>query len=141
MVFICKICEKCPTSHSLVKYEETADRIIYYTCPYDSTNNDTSGIIDHYDGVLSEMNGKNWIWILDLKKFGIKNFMEISNGIALTKLITEKYSTNLQNIIVINTNIYTSTIFNIVKPFLNEKVLSLVIFPDSINSLKIKNNK
>jgi len=130
MVFICKICEKCPNSHSLVKYEETKDRIIYYTCPYEATNNDTSGIIDHYDGVLSEMNDKNWIWILDLKMFGIKNFMEISNGIALAKLITEKYSNNLQNIIVINTNTYTSTIFNIIKPFLNDKVKSLVIFPD-----------
>jgi hypothetical protein len=134
MGFICKICEKCPTSHSLVKYEETSDRIIYYTCPYESTNNDTSGIIYHYDGVLSEMNDKNWIWILDLKHFGINNFMEISNGIALAKLITEKYSKNLQNIIVINTNIYTSTIFNIIKPFLNENVRRLVIFSDSINS-------
>jgi hypothetical protein len=130
MVFICKICEKCPSSHSLVKYEETEDRIIYYTSPSESTNNETSGIIYHYDGVLGELNGKKWIWILDLKDFSIKSIMEVGNGIALAKLITEKYSATLQNIIVINTNVYTNTILNIITPFLSERVRNMIVFPD-----------
>jgi len=128
MVFICKICEKCPNSHSLVKYEETENRIIYYTCPSEAKNNETNGILYHYNGELGEINGKNWIWILDLKNFSIKHFMEVSNGIALAKLITEKYSEHLQNIIVINSNIYTTTIFNIISPFLTEKVRNMVVF-------------
>jgi len=129
MPFICKICEKCPTSHSLVKFEETPERIIYYTCPSSATNNETDGIIQHYDGVLSEMNGKDWIWILDLNGFGMKNFMEIGNGIALARLITEKFSEHLQKIIVINQNAFTSAIYAIVKPFLSESVQKLVVFP------------
>jgi hypothetical protein len=129
MPFICKICEKCPTSHSLVKFEETPERIVYYTRPSNATNNETDGIIQHYDGVLSEMNGKDWIWILDLNGFGMKNFMEIGNGIALARLITEKFSEHLQKIIVINQNAFTNAIYAIVKPFLSESVQKLVVFP------------
>ena len=128
MPFVCKICEQCPTSHSLVKLDETDDQIIYYTCPSNATNNNTSGIIAHYDGLLRELDGKKWMWILDLKGFKMKNFMEIGNGIALAKLITEKYSDNLQKIIVVNPNSFTSAIFNTVKPFLSEKVTDMVIF-------------
>ena len=128
MPFVCKICEKCPTSHSLVKYDETSERIIYYTCPSIATNNETAGIIEHYNGVLGEMGNKNWIWILDLKGFGMKNFLDINNSVALVKLITEKYSTYLEKIIIINTNSYTSTIFNFVKPFLNKRVRQIITF-------------
>jgi hypothetical protein len=130
MPFVCKICEKCPTSHSLVKINETEEQIIYYTCPANATNNETKGIIEHYDGLLGELNGKSWIWILDFKGFGLKNFMDIGNGIGLAQLISEKYSTNLQKIYVINTNSYTSTIFDIVSPFLSKSVRSMVVFSE-----------
>ena len=130
MPFICKICEKCPNSHSLVKYEETSERIIYYTCPANATNNETTGIVNHYNGVLGEMGNKDWIWILDLKGFGMHNFLEIGNAVALAKLITEKYSEHLQKIIVVNPNSFTSTIFNIISPFLSERVRSIVVFSD-----------
>jgi len=128
MPFICKICEKCPTSHSLVTLDETEEQNIYYTCPSSATNNNTAGIVAHYDGVLGELNGKKWIWVLDLKGFKMQNFMEIGNGIALSKLINTKYSEHLQKIIVVNPNSFTSAIFNMVKPFLSERVQSLVIF-------------
>ena len=131
MVFICKICEKCPNSHSLVKYEETNDYIVYYTCPSNATNNEIEGILTHYDGVLQEIKDKNWIWILDLKEFSIKHFLEIGNTISIVKLINEKYSVNLQKIIVINTNSYTSNMYNLVKPFFNTRLQSLIFFPDS----------
>jgi hypothetical protein len=137
MPFVCKICEKCPNSHSLLKYEETSERIIYYTCPANATNNETTGIVNHYNGVLGEMGNKNWIWILDLKGFGMQNFLEIGNGIALAKLITEKYSNHLQNIIVVNPNSFTSTIFNIIRPFLSERVRNMVVFS---HQLKEKND-
>jgi hypothetical protein len=128
MPFICKICEKCPTSHSLVTLDETEEQNIYYTCPSSATNNNTAGIVAHYDGILGELNGKKWIWVLDLKGFKMKNYLEIGNGIALSKLITEKYSEHLQKIIVVNPNMYTSAIFNMVKPFLSERVQNLVVF-------------
>jgi len=128
MPFVCKICQQCPTSHSFVKLEEHIDRDVYYTCPINATNNETTGIIQHYDGVLSELNGKNWIWILDLKGFKMKNFLEIKNAVALAKLITEKYSTHLEKIMIINANGYTSTIYELVKPFLNKRVKSIITF-------------
>jgi hypothetical protein len=58
----------------------------------------------------------------------MKNFMEIGNGIALAKLITKKYSENLQKIIVVNPNSFTSAIFKIVSPFLSESVRNIVVF-------------
>ena len=133
MPFICKLCEKNSTSHSLEIYDETPERIVYYTCPEKATNNETAGIVAHYDGVLGEMNGKDWIWILDLKDFGMKHFLEIGNAIALARLITEKYSTHLQKIIIINTNSYTNVIYNIVKPFLSTKIQSIVSFPPPLD--------
>ena len=128
MPFVCKICEKCPTSHSLVKFDENEEQIIYYTCPSNATNNNTNGIVAHYDGVLGELGGKKWIWILDLKGFKMQNFIEIGNGVALAKLISEKYSDHLQKIIVVNPNSFTSAIFNLVNPFLNQKVRNIVVF-------------
>ena len=138
MGFICKICEKNPNSHSLIKYEETNENVVYYTCPSSATNNEINGILTHFDGFLGETKDKNWIWILDLKDFSMKNFLEIGNTISIVKLISEKYSVNLQKIIVMNTNSYTSTIYNIIKPVLNERMRSLVFFPNSYNDQKEK---
>ena len=138
MGFICKICEKCPNSHSLIKYEETNENVVYYTCPSRATNNEINGILTHYDGFLGETKNKNWIWILDLKDFSMKNFLEIGNTISIVKLINEKYSVNLQKIIVMNTNSYTSAIYNIIKPVLNERMRSLVFFPNSYKDQKEK---
>jgi hypothetical protein len=128
MPFVCKICENCPNSHSLVKFSETEEQVIYYTCPSQATNNETAGIIDHYNGVLGELGCKKWIWLLDLKGFKMKHFMEMGNAIALAKLITEKYSEHLEKIIVVHPNMYTSAIFNLVKTFLSEKVRNMVVF-------------
>jgi hypothetical protein len=128
MPFVCKICEKCPNSHSLVKFDENSERIIYYTCPANATNNETDGIVTHYNGVLGEIGDKDWIWIVDFKGFGIKNFLEIGNAITLAKLITKKYGRNLQKIIIINQNIFTNTIFNIVSSFLSESIRNIVVF-------------
>ena len=128
MPFICKMCEKCPNSHSLVKFYESDKQIIYYTNPSNAKNNETNGIISHYDGVLSETNGKECIWILDLNGFGMKQFLEIGNAIALSKLITEKYSDKFKKIIVINGNSYINSIYIIIKPFLNSKIQNIIFF-------------
>jgi len=136
MVFICKICEKYPNSHSLVKYEENKDHVVYYTCPSNATNNEIEGILSHFDGTLKETMYKNWIWILDLKGFSMKHFLEIGNTVSIIKLINEKYSSNLQKIIVINTNSYANTMYNLVKSFFNTRLQSLIFFTDSTNNTK-----
>lgn len=128
MVFVCKICQDCPNSHSLIKFEENKERIIYYTCPKKALDNRIEGILYHYDGVLSEIKDKDWIWILDLNEYGIKEMLEINNTIAIVSLIKEKYSKTLQKIIVINTNSYTQTLYNVIKPFLNKRMKEIVYF-------------
>ena len=130
MPFVCKICEKCPSSHSLVKIDENEEQVIFYTCPANATNNETAGIVDHYNGVLGELGGKKWIWVLDLKDFKMQNFLEIGNGVALAKLISEKYSHHLQKIIIVNPNSYTSTIIKLIKPFLNARMRSMIVISE-----------
>lgn len=130
MVFVCKICQQCPNSHSLINFEETNDRIIYYTCPKKAIDNRIEGILYHYDGVLSEIKDKDWIWVIDLKDYGIKEMLEINCTIAIINLIKEKYSKTLQKIIVINTNSYTKIIYNTIKPFLNKRMKDMVFFSE-----------
>jgi hypothetical protein len=139
MVFLCKICQQYPNSHSLIKFEETNDRIIYYTCPNKAKDNRIEGILYHFDGVLSAIKDKDWIWILDLKDYGIKEMLEINNTIAIVNLIKEKYSKTLQKIIVINTNSYTKTLYNAIKPFLNKRMQDIVFF--SKENLENSDNK
>ena len=56
MKYICPLCKIQPSSHSLTKVLEKKGIIYYYTCPSQALlYYDVKGIIDHYDGVLSEM--------------------------------------------------------------------------------------
>jgi hypothetical protein len=136
MTFICEICKINPNSHSLKKIKESKELIYYYTCPSEATNNETEGIKNHFKGVLSELKEKKWIWILDMKNFGLKNFSAIHSSMEIARLITEKYVTNLQKISVINQNPYTEIIYNIIKPIFNERLRSIIDFSD--NKLQIK---
>lgn len=124
----CKICENDPSSHSL-KNIGTFDNITYYyTCPAKATKYyDTEGIIEHYDGVLSENNNR-WIWIFDGEDFNMKHLLEINVGIQLAKLITNKFSDNLDSIIVINSTWYIKCVLNLVYPFLNNHIKSIIKF-------------
>ena len=134
MTFVCSICEKCPNSHSLIKYQENEEHNVYYTCPSNATNNDTNAILYHFDGVLGENKNKKWVWVLDLKGFRMKQFLEIENTICIIKLINEKYSGTLEKIIIINSNSAASMMYKLVKPFLNKKMKSLIVFQDSETS-------
>ena len=88
---------------------------------------DTLGIINHYDGVLSEIpENKKWIWIFDGTEFGVKHVLQIEVAIELAKLISSKFSDKLEKIIIINSNFYIKSIYNIVYFFLNTKLKSIV---------------
>lgn len=119
---ICKICEEDPSSHSF-KIVGTYNNITYYyTCPAEATKYyDTEGILNHYDALLS-LNKNNWAWIFDSKGFSSKHLLEIKVGIELAKLITSKYSDTLQQIVIINKNIYINTVIALIYPFLNNSI-------------------
>ena len=128
MKYICLLCLADPLSHSLNEVFEKNNVIYYYTCPSKAKMYfDTLGIINHYDGVLSEIpENKKWIWIFDGTDFGVKHVLQIEVAIELAKLISSKFSDKLEKIIIINPNFYITSIYNIVYPFLNSKLKSIV---------------
>lgn len=126
MSFRCKICEEDPTSHSLKNLGIYDDIAYFYTCPAQATKyNDATGIIEHYDGVLSE-NTNKWAWIFDCKDFETKHLLEINVAIQLAKLITNKFSHNLERIIIINQTWHIKLLLDLVYPFLNGHMKSII---------------
>ncbi len=130
MPYLCPLCILDPFSHSLIRLTEIDDIIYFYTCPSQAKlYYDANSIIKHYDGVLSEIpTNKKWIWIFDSTDFGFKHFKQINVGIELAKLISNKFSSNLEKIIVINPTIYVSSTHRIIYPFLNEKLKRIIEF-------------
>jgi hypothetical protein len=128
MTYICGVCSLHPSSHSLTKLLEKDNVVYYYACPSKANLYfDTRGIIEHYNGILSEIpKNKQWIWIFDGTGFNLKHFLQIDVAIELAKLITTKFSDNLKKIIIINPTLYISSIYNIITPFLNNKIISII---------------
>lgn len=136
MTYICGLCSLNPSSHSLTKLYEKDDTLYYYTCPSKAILYfDTTGIINHYNGVLSEIpKNKKWIWIFDSNGFNFKHFLQIDVAIGIAKLISNDFSDNLTKIIIINPTIYISSIYNIIEPFLNKKLLSIIEINNDITN-------
>jgi hypothetical protein len=117
-----------PSSHSLTKILEKKGIIYYYTCPSKAIlYYDVNGIINHYDGVLSEMpKNKEWVWIFDSLDFGFIHAIQTSVAIELAKLISTKFSKNLKKIIIINPTFYITITHKMIMPFLNNKVKNII---------------
>ena len=128
MVYTCPLCLLDPLSHSLTNFLEKDNTYYFYTCPAKSKlYYDTNSIIDHYNGVLSDIpKNKKWIWVLDVMGFGFNHFLQIEVAKELSKLISSKFSENLEKILIINPSSYVSAVYAIVKPFLNNKVKSII---------------
>lgn len=123
----CPLCSIDPKNHSLTFLGVKNNIQYYYTCPADAKMyNDVESIIGHYEIVLPR--DKEWIWIFDASGFGLKHIINPRVGIRLASLISEKYSDNLNKIIVYGFSSYVSTIYNIVKPYLNNKVIDSIEF-------------
>jgi hypothetical protein len=102
--------------------------IYYYTCPSQAIlYYDVTGIVDHYDGVLSEMpENKEWVWIFDSDGFAFRHAMQTNVAIELAKLISNKFSKNLKKIIIINPTFYITITHKMIMPFLNNKVRDII---------------
>lgn len=126
MKYVCPVCEDDPKSHSLKNIGRKGDVTYMYTCPAKATKyDDVNGIVEHYDGVLSEIQ-ESWVWVFDGKGFDMKHLMAIQVGIQLAKLITKKHSKNLRKIVVINPTWHIKTVIELVRPFLTKRVTSLI---------------
>ena len=128
MSYICPLCKIQPLSHSLTKLSEKNDIIYYYTCPSQAIlYYDVEGILNHYDGVLSEIpKDKEWIWIFDSFNFNLTHALQINVAVEIAKLITNKFSTNLKKIIIINPTFYITMTHKVVIPFLNETIKNII---------------
>ena len=137
MVYTCPLCLLDPLSHSLTNFLEKDNTYYFYTCPAKSKlYYDTNSIIEHYNGVLSDIpENKKWIWVLDVLGFGFNHFLQIEVAKELSKLISSKFSENLEKILIINPSSYVSAVYAIVKPFLNNKVKSIIEINNEIKSI------
>lgn len=128
MQYTCPLCKILPSSHSLTKMTEKKGVIYYYTCPSQAIlYYDATGIVNHYDGVLSEMpENKEWVWIFDSLGFSIMHAMQTNVAIELAKLISNKFSKNLKKIIIINPTFYITMTHKLLIPFLNDKVRDII---------------
>jgi len=128
MSYICPLCKLMPSSHSLTKLLEKKGIIYYYTCPSQAIlYYDVEGIINHYNGVLSEIpENKEWVWIFDSLGFTLKHAMQTNVAIELAKLISNKFSKNLKKIIIINPTFYITMTHKMLMPFLSETVRNTI---------------
>jgi hypothetical protein len=128
MTYTCPLCKLRPFSHSLTKLLEKKGIIYYYTCPSQAIlYYDVEGIINHYDGVLSEIpENKEWIWIFDSLGFGLIHALQTNVAIGIAKLISTKFSKNLKKIIIINPTFYITMTHKMIMPFLNETVRNMI---------------
>ena len=130
MPYTCPLCQLLPSSHSLTQVLEKKGIIYYYTCPSQAIlYYDVKGILNHYDGVLSDAVGtenKEWVWIFDSLGFSITHAIEINVAIELAKLISNKFSKNLKKIIIINPTFYITITHKMIMPFLNNKVKDII---------------
>lgn len=128
MQYICPLCKLLPSSHSLSKVLEKKGIIYYYTCPSQAIlYYDVKGIVEHYDGVLSEIpENKEWVWIFDSLGFSFNHAMQTRVAIELAKLISNKFSKNLKKIIIINPTFYITITHKMIMPFLNNKVKDII---------------
>jgi hypothetical protein len=112
----------------LTKVLEKKRIIYYYTCPSQAIlYYDVKGIVNHYDGVLSEIpENKEWVWIFDSLDFGLIHAMQTTVAIELAKLISNKFTKNLKKIIIINPTFYITATHKIIMPFLNTKLIDII---------------
>jgi hypothetical protein len=128
MQYTCPLCKLIPSSHSLKKVLEKNEIIYYYTCPSQAIlYYDVKGIVNHYDGVLSEIpENKEWVWIFDSLGFSIQHAMQTNVAVEVAKLISNKFSKNLKKIIIINPTCYITITHKMIMPFLNNKLRDII---------------
>jgi hypothetical protein len=121
-MYECAVCAQDPTSHSLRQVAPG----VFYTKPAEATKYwDVDGILEHYDGVLGTHEG-SWIWIFDAEGFSMKHLFEVDVAIGIARLITQKYSTYLEEIQIINPSWIVNMTLHIVRPFLSKHVVDLI---------------
>lgn len=134
ITYICPYCFDDPSSHSF-KYLGIYNSIYYmYTCPERATlYYDCESILQHYTGVLQNIQGLQWIWFFDATNFSHKHYFQVNVSIALAKLLSNpRYSNNLCCILIYNPTWHLELTLNMIKPFLSTSIKNKVTIITSI---------
>jgi len=127
-MYKCQICKSVPNSHSLKVLEELDGVVYLYTCPAKAIHfDDRDGILQHYRGVLTDLQGKPWVWIFDARDFSIKHYLQFRLAKDMAFLICE-FSDTLKEIQIYNANKFIRMTYNVIHPFLNERVHNSIRF-------------
>jgi len=126
MVFTCRTCAEEPGSHSLRELMVDQDgTVVFYTCPAEASKyNDQKGIMEHYEGTLSDRvgDGTPWIWAFDPKGFSLKHLVEVGIATGIASLINDKFSKNLRHVMILNPSWVVNIVLTIVRPFISEEL-------------------
>jgi hypothetical protein len=124
-----------PPIHETGSYKEDDNSSVgnkktkyFYSCPAKAPKYDDHDIlIEHVDNMLSDIRGDPWIWMFDSAGFGVKHYLEIRTAQSLAKLISDKYSDSLEQIIVMNPSWHMRLTLNVVWPFLSNKIKNSIL--------------
>ncbi len=119
-----KICAKCvldPTSHSFKYISGKNNMVTFYSNPGKTKlYKDKEGILNHLDNALTQINKKNWRWIIDGNDFETKHALEIDIGMAMLELIMTKYNDSFKELILINPSIHMKAAYKLGMAFMED---------------------
>jgi hypothetical protein len=120
------MCEKESSSHSFYKLNHDDCHGVFYSCEAEALDKDIDNIMYHIEGVLEDFHkmGKSWEWICDGKDFTL-SMNSVSLSMRFVSLLT-KYQSSLTHIHVINTNPFIKSMYDIMIPFLNERLANKI---------------
>jgi hypothetical protein len=131
-MFVCPICAENSENHSFDRLDNNAEVAIFYSCPGKALKyKDHEGIVAHFDGMLRELDGKPWKWMIDGTGFRSKHAVQIQVAMGITQLIISNYSTSLQQIMIINASGYIHSMIAVIWPFLTEYLRSIIVIQNN----------
>ena len=125
---MCKLCDKDPQSHSFYKLATENNAVLIYSCPGDAKATDKESVVSHITEVLEQQQGKEWIWIIDGKGFGVKQASRISTSTAIMNLVTNNYNDTLSEIRITNPTKYVVAIFKTIIPFMHPSLKRKIVW-------------
>lgn len=116
-------CTKCmdPAGYSFKKVSDKNGICIFYTNPAKARIfKEHEGLIEHFDHMMAQNATKKWRWIIDGDGFDTDHMFEMSLGMSIMDLLTNKYGRQLQEVVIINPSIHIKIILKTVFRLLDE---------------------
>lgn len=116
-------CTKCrdPAGYSFKKISDKNGVCMFYTNPAKARIfKEHEGLLDHFEHMMAQNATKKWKWIFDGEGFDTDHMFEREIGMAILELLTVRYGSQLQEVVIINPSIHIKIILKTVFHFLDE---------------------